>query len=89
MSNGSKQLGVIKAVKNTLSRSEDVTALWVTHGLEELEYADGVVYIEDGRVVMHDVDPRFSSRHVLDCYCRNSDDALQKLLFGFTYNESQ
>ncbi|GJX17587.1 ABC transporter I family member 10-like protein [Tanacetum coccineum] len=49
----SDQLGVIKAVKNTLSSSEDVTALWVTHRLEELEYADGVVYMEDGRVVMH------------------------------------
>ncbi|GKE53520.1 ABC transporter I family member 10-like protein [Tanacetum coccineum] len=47
------QLGVIKAVKNTLSSSEDVTALWVTHRLEELEYADGAVYMEDGRVVMH------------------------------------
>ncbi|GKE42783.1 ABC transporter I family member 10, chloroplastic [Tanacetum coccineum] len=40
-------------VKNTLSSSEDVTALWVTHRLEELEYADGAVYMEDGRVVMH------------------------------------
>ncbi|KAL8209861.1 hypothetical protein R6Q57_006593 [Mikania cordata] len=47
------QVGVIKAVKNTLSSSEDVTALWVTHRLEELEYADGAVYMEDGRVVMH------------------------------------
>ncbi|KAK1417914.1 hypothetical protein QVD17_27050 [Tagetes erecta] len=47
------QIGVIKAVKNTLSSSEDVTALWVTHRLEELEYADGAVYMEDGRVVMH------------------------------------
>lgn len=44
---------MIKAVKNTLSGSEDVTALWVTHRLEELEYADGAVYMEDGRVVMH------------------------------------
>ncbi|GKC94850.1 ABC transporter I family member 10-like protein [Tanacetum coccineum] len=49
----SDQLGVIKVVKNTLSSSEDVTALWVTHRLEELKYADGAVYMEDGRVVMH------------------------------------
>ncbi|KAI3757266.1 hypothetical protein L6452_04800 [Arctium lappa] len=49
----SDQVGVIKAVKNTLSSSEDVSALWVTHRLEELEYADGAVYMEDGRVVMH------------------------------------
>lgn len=47
------QVGVIKAVKSSLASSEDVTALWVTHRLEELEYADGAVYMEDGRVVMH------------------------------------
>ncbi|KAL3591465.1 hypothetical protein D5086_010105, partial [Populus alba] len=34
------QVGVIKAVKNSLNASDDVTALWVTHRLEELEYAD-------------------------------------------------
>ncbi|XP_071689847.1 ABC transporter I family member 10 [Rutidosis leptorrhynchoides] len=47
------QIGVIKAVKNTLSSCKDVTALWVTHRLEELEYADGAIYMEDGKVVMH------------------------------------
>lgn len=47
------QIGVINAVKNTLKNSRDVTALWVTHRLEELEYADGAVYMEYGRVVMH------------------------------------
>lgn len=45
------QIGVIKAVKGSLSGS-DVTALWVTHRLEELEYADGAVYMEDGEVMM-------------------------------------
>ncbi|KAG5529057.1 hypothetical protein RHGRI_029653 [Rhododendron griersonianum] len=49
----SDQIGVINAVKNSLDNSKDVTALWVTHRLEELEYADGAVYMEDGRVVMH------------------------------------
>lgn len=47
------QIGVIKAVKNSLASSEDVTALWVTHRLEELEYADGAIYMEDGRVIKH------------------------------------
>ncbi|XP_068324438.1 ABC transporter I family member 10 [Pyrus communis] len=47
------QIGVIKAVRNCLDNSGDVTALWVTHRLEELEYADGAVYMEDGRVKMH------------------------------------
>lgn len=46
------QVGVIKAVKNSLNSSEEITALWVTHRLEELEYADGAVYMEDGRVVV-------------------------------------
>lgn len=49
------QLGVIKAVKDLINAKEgrDVTALWVTHRLEELEYADGAVYMENGRVVRH------------------------------------
>lgn len=35
-----------------MASSEGTTALWVTHRLEELEYADGAVYMEDGRVVL-------------------------------------
>ncbi|KAI3873504.1 hypothetical protein MKX03_007448 [Papaver bracteatum] len=42
--------GSDKAVKNCLGG--DVTALWVTHRLEELEFADGAVYMENGRVIM-------------------------------------
>ncbi|KAF8097072.1 hypothetical protein N665_0296s0053 [Sinapis alba] len=51
----SDQLGVIKAVKELINAKKggDVTALWVTHRLEELEYADGAVYMENGRVVRH------------------------------------
>ncbi|XP_047338032.1 ABC transporter I family member 10 [Impatiens glandulifera] len=48
----SDQIGVIKAVKKSMKTSKDVTALWVTHRLEELEYADGAVYMEDGKIVM-------------------------------------
>lgn len=47
------QIGVIKAVKSCLDASGDVTALWVTHRLEELEFADGAFYMEDGKMVMH------------------------------------
>lgn len=47
------QLGVIKAVKSLLSDSGEVTALWVTHRLEELEYADGAFYMEQGKIVKH------------------------------------
>ncbi|KAK0604847.1 hypothetical protein LWI29_020102 [Acer saccharum] len=49
----SDQLGVIKAVKSSLGNSGEVTALWVTHRLEELEYADGAFYMEHGKIVMH------------------------------------
>lgn len=44
---------MIKAVKNSLGDSGEVTALWVTHRLEELEFADGAFYMEDGKIVMH------------------------------------
>ncbi|RDX87290.1 ABC transporter I family member 10, chloroplastic [Mucuna pruriens] len=47
------QVGVIKAVRNSVDTSAEVTALWVTHRLEELQYADGAIYMEDGKVVMH------------------------------------
>lgn len=35
-----------------MASSKGTTALWVTHRLEELEYADGAVYMEDGRVIL-------------------------------------
>lgn len=44
---------MIKVVKRLLANSGDITALWVTHRLEELEYADGAIYMEEGQVVMH------------------------------------
>lgn len=46
------QIGVIKAVKNSVAGTGEVAALWVTHRLEELEYADGAIYMEGGRIVM-------------------------------------
>lgn len=46
------QRGVIQAVRNAVDSSAGaVTAVWVTHRLEELEFADGTAYMEDGRVV--------------------------------------
>lgn len=44
---------MIKAVKDSLDKSEEVTALWVTHRLEELKFADGAIYMEDGKVISH------------------------------------
>jgi len=46
------QRGVIEAVRRAVDESDGrVTALWVTHRLEELEFADGAAYMEDGVVV--------------------------------------
>lgn len=44
------QMGVLEAVRSVVGGS--VTALWVTHRLEELDFADGAVYMEDGRIVL-------------------------------------
>jgi len=30
----------------------EVAALWVTHRLEELKYADGAIYMEDGQTII-------------------------------------
>ncbi|MQL91665.1 hypothetical protein Taro_024278 [Colocasia esculenta] len=46
------QIGVIKAVRNSVAGPGGVAALWVTHRLEELKYADGAFCMEDGRIVM-------------------------------------
>lgn len=43
---------MVNAVKNTVKGSKGITALWVTHRLEELEYADAAIYLEDGGVAM-------------------------------------
>ncbi|EPS59509.1 hypothetical protein M569_15295, partial [Genlisea aurea] len=44
------QFGVLRAVKSLCSGRGTTTALWVTHRLEELDHADGAVYMEDGRI---------------------------------------
>ncbi|KAL6841516.1 hypothetical protein ACP4OV_028659 [Aristida adscensionis] len=45
------QMGVIKAVRNSVAADGEVAALWVTHRLEELKYADGAIYMEDGQII--------------------------------------
>lgn len=47
-----EQIGVLEAVLKVVRGPQAVTALWVTHRLEELEYADGAAYMENGRVVL-------------------------------------
>ncbi|CAO1943315.1 unnamed protein product [Urochloa humidicola] len=46
------QMGVIKAVGNSVAADGEVAALWVTHRLEELKYADGAIYMEDGQIII-------------------------------------
>ncbi|MGB5769347.1 MAG: ABC transporter ATP-binding protein, partial [Crocosphaera sp.] len=44
------QLELVVQVQN-LVKSRGITALWVTHRLEELNYCDGAFLLEGGRVV--------------------------------------
>ncbi|XP_024522839.1 ABC transporter I family member 10 [Selaginella moellendorffii] len=46
------QVGVLEAVRRVVAGPPSVTSLWVTHRLEELNYADGAAYMENGRVVL-------------------------------------
>ncbi|MGK7885753.1 MAG: energy-coupling factor ABC transporter ATP-binding protein, partial [Crocosphaera sp.] len=44
------QIELVEQVQN-LVKSRGITALWVTHRLEELNYCDGAFLLEGGRVV--------------------------------------
>ncbi|AQL00115.1 ABC transporter I family member 10, chloroplastic [Zea mays] len=46
------QIGVINAVRDSVAADGEVAALWVTHRLEELKYADGAIYMEDGQIII-------------------------------------
>ncbi|MEM7773441.1 MAG: ABC transporter ATP-binding protein, partial [Cyanobacteria bacterium P01_A01_bin.37] len=43
---------LVQQVQN-LVKTQHITALWVTHRLNELDYCDGAVLLEEGRVVDH------------------------------------
>lgn len=44
------QLDLVKQVRG-LVKNRGLTALWVTHRLNELDYSDGAILLEDGQVV--------------------------------------
>ncbi len=44
------QIELVAQVKN-LVKSRGITALWVTHRLNELDYCDGAILLEGGRIV--------------------------------------
>lgn len=45
-------MGVLRAVRRVVGGPRGVSALWVTHRLEELRYADGAAYMDSGAVVV-------------------------------------
>lgn len=47
---GDTQLELVSQVRN-LVKNRGITALWVTHRLEELDYCDGAFLLKDGQVV--------------------------------------
>ncbi|MEL6222052.1 MAG: energy-coupling factor ABC transporter ATP-binding protein [Cyanobacteria bacterium J06627_8] len=46
----SSQLDLVKQVQH-LVKTQHITALWVTHRLNELDYCDGAILLENGHVV--------------------------------------
>jgi energy-coupling factor transport system ATP-binding protein len=50
------QLELVRQVQSIV-KSRGLTALWVTHRLEELEYCDGAFLLEKGRVI-HQGNPK-------------------------------
>eukprot|EP00899_Mesostigma_viride_P025008 jgi/Mesvir1/5692/Mv15707-RA.1 len=45
------QRSVLETMRSVVGGKHAVTGLWVTHRLEELDYADGASYMDKGRVV--------------------------------------
>ncbi len=45
------QFAVLGAVKGLTKGETKVTAVWVTHRIDELAHADYAAYMEDGKVV--------------------------------------
>jgi energy-coupling factor transport system ATP-binding protein len=47
---GDRQAELVSTVRN-LVKENNLTALWVTHRLDELDFADGAFLLQDGKVV--------------------------------------
>ncbi|WP_019502178.1 energy-coupling factor ABC transporter ATP-binding protein [Pseudanabaena sp. PCC 6802] len=47
---GDSQIDLVAAVRS-LVKEKSLTALWVTHRLNELDYADGAFLLQDGKVI--------------------------------------
>ncbi|HEY9882010.1 MAG TPA: energy-coupling factor ABC transporter ATP-binding protein, partial [Thermosynechococcaceae cyanobacterium] len=55
------QLDLVAQVQQ-LVKSRGLTALWVTHRLDELDYCDGAFLLEKGKVVDHGDPQRLKQR---------------------------
>lgn len=44
------QESVMKAVRSAVNSKRNVTAVWVTHRLEELEWADSASFMDGGKI---------------------------------------
>eukprot|EP00898_Chlorokybus_atmophyticus_P008221 jgi/Chlat1/83/Chrsp1S08788 len=56
------QATVLDSVKSLVTRKH-VTALWITHRLEELKWADGAAYMENGKIQVYG-HPAIVDRHI-------------------------
>lgn len=72
-----EQISVLEAVLKAVRGPTAVTALWVTHRLEELEYADGAAYMENGRVVLSGSAADVKKHIQMKREFQKSQDALQ------------
>ncbi|WP_024545686.1 energy-coupling factor ABC transporter ATP-binding protein [Picosynechococcus sp. NKBG15041c] len=64
---GDTQLDLVRQVQH-LVKSRGMTALWVTHRLDELDFCDGAFLLENGRVVDQG-DPQLLKRRLQTTAC--------------------
>jgi energy-coupling factor transport system ATP-binding protein len=65
------QIDLVLQVRN-LVKSKQITALWVTHRLDELDYCDGAFLLEDGQVVDRGEPQRLKQRLTSPCGTNSS-----------------
>lgn len=64
------QLDLVSQVRNLVKRRK-MTALWVTHRLDELDYCDGAFLLDQGRVIDRG-DPERLKQRLMQTQCGNS-----------------
>ncbi|NEO85438.1 MAG: ABC transporter ATP-binding protein [Spirulina sp. SIO3F2] len=59
------QIELVEQVQQ-LVRARGITALWVTHRLDELDYCDGVLWLKDGQIVAQGEPQSLKARFLSD-----------------------